>query len=277
MIKTGKQWISKTVIYAILIVVTVIELAPFLWMILSSFKTRLEAFAFPPIWVPHAPTLEGYRFIAEQFPLLRLALNSIIITVAVVILNLVLNSIVAYPLARHRFPGRNLVFWIILATMMIPFNLILIPLFILVVRLHWVNTYWGVILPYAMNAFNIFLFVQYFKTIPQELSKAARIDGCSELGILFRIIWPLSKPALITVGILTFIQTWNLFLWPLIVLQDQTMRTLPLTLATLKGVHGTEWNALMAMATIISLPVVLLFVWLQKYIVAGMAQTGLKG
>ncbi len=277
MIESGKQWTKKAAVYAVLIVAAAIQVAPFAWMILSSFKNRREAFAFPPIWIPHAPTIEGYRFVAENFPLLRFALNSVIITSAVVILNLVFNSIVAYPLARHRFPGRNLIFWTILATMMIPFHLILIPLFIIVVRLHGVNSYWGAILPYAMNAFNIFLFVQYFKTIPQELSKAARIDGCSELGILFRIVWPLSKPVLITVGILTFIQTWNLFLWPLIVLQEQTMRTLPLALATLKGVHGTEWNALMALATIISVPVVLLFIWLQKHIVAGLAQTGLKG
>ena len=277
MIESGKQRTKKTAVYAILIVAAAIQVAPFAWMILSSFKTRLEAFAFPPIWIPRAPTLEGYRFIAKYFPLLRFAANSVMITAAVVMLNLILCSIVAYPLARHRFPGRNLILWTILATMMVPFHLILIPLFIIVVRLHWVNTYWGAILPYTMNAFNVFLFVQYFKTIPMELSKAARIDGCSELGILFRIIWPLSKPVLITVGILTFIQTWNLFLWPLIVLQEQTMRTLPLALATLKGVHGTEWNALMAQATLISIPVVLLFIWLQKYIVAGLAQTGLKG
>jgi multiple sugar transport system permease protein len=277
MIESGKQWTKNTALYAILIVVAVIQVAPFVWMILSSFKTRQEAFAFPPIWVPHAPTVEGYRFVADNFPLLLFAANSVIITAAVVFLNLVLNSIVAYPLARHRFPGRDLIFWTILVTMMVPFHLILIPMFIVIARLEWVNTYWGVILPYAMNAFNIFLFVQYFKTIPMELSKAARIDGCSELGILFRIIWPLSKPVLITVGILTFIQIWNLFLWPLIVLQEQTMRTLPLALATLKGVHGTEWNALMALATIISVPVVLLFIWFQRYIVAGLAQSGLKG
>jgi multiple sugar transport system permease protein len=277
MIESGKQWTKNTALYTILIIVAVIQVAPFAWMILSSFKTRQEAFAFPPIWVPHIPTVEGYRFVADNFPLLLFAANSVIITTAVVFLNLVLNSIVAYPLARHRFPGRDLIFWTILVTMMVPFHLILIPMFIVIARLEWVNTYWGVILPYAMKAFNIFLFVQYFKTIPMELSKAARIDGCSELGILFRIIWPLSKPVLITVGILTFIETWNLFLWPLIVLQEQTMRTLPLALATLKGVHGTEWNALMALATIISVPVVLLFIWFQRYIVAGLAQTGLKG
>ena len=277
MIESGKQWTKNTALYTILIIVAVIQVAPFAWMILSSFKTRQEAFAFPPIWVPHIPTVEGYRFVADNFPLLLFAANSVIITTAVVFLNLVLNSIVAYPLARHRFPGRDLIFWTILVTMMVPFHLILIPMFIVIARLEWVNTYWGVILPYAMNAFNVFLFVQYFKTIPMELSKAARIDGCSELGILFRIIWPLSKPVLITVGILTFIQIWNLFLWPLIVLQEQTMRTLPLALATLKGVHGTEWNALMALATIISVPVVLLFIWFQRYIVAGLAQTGLKG
>ncbi len=277
MIESGKQWTKNTALYTILIIVAVIQVAPFAWMILSSLKTRQEAFAFPPIWVPHIPTVEGYRFVADNFPLLLFAANSVIITTAVVFLNLVLNSIVAYPLARHRFPGRDLIFWTILVTMMVPFHLILIPMFIVIARLEWVNTYWGVILPYAMKAFNIFLFVQYFKTIPMELSKAARIDGCSELGILFRIIWPLSKPVLITVGILTFIETWNLFLWPLIVLQEQTMRTLPLALATLKGVHGTEWNALMALATIISVPVVLLFIWFQRYIVAGLAQTGLKG
>jgi ABC-type glycerol-3-phosphate transport system permease component len=272
-----KERMTRAILYLVLAVVSVIQLAPFAWMILSSFKSRQETFAFPPVWFPQVPTLEGYRFIAEHFPVLRFAVNSVIVTSAVVILNLVLDSIVAYPLARHRFPGRNIVFWTILATMMVPFHLVLIPTFIIIVRLHWVNTYWGVVLPYAMNAFNIFLLIQYFKTIPQELSKAARIDGCSELGILFRIIWPLSKPVLITVGVLTFIQTWNLFLWPLIVLQDQSMRTLPLALATLKGVHGTEWNALMAMATIISLPMVALFVWLQRHIVAGLAQTGLKG
>jgi ABC-type glycerol-3-phosphate transport system permease component len=277
MIESGKQFSKKAMIYAILLIAAAIQVAPFVWMILSSFKTRLEAFAFPPIWIPKTLTTEGYRFIAEYFPLFRFAANSVIITAAVVILNLIFCSIVAYPLARHRFPGRDLIFWTILATMMVPFHLILIPMFIIVTRLHLVNTYLGAILPYAMSAFNIFLFVQYFKTIPLELSKAARIDGCSELGILFRIIWPLSKPVLITVGILTFIQTWNLFLWPLIVLQKQSMRTLPLALATLKGVHGMQWNALMAQATIISVPVVLLFTFLQKYIVAGLAQTGLKG
>lgn len=269
--------IKKVATYAVLSLAALIQIAPFIWMVLSSIKTRQEAFAFPPIWLPSNPTFEGYSFIAEFFPLMRFAVNSIVVTGIVVVLNLVLCSIVAYPIARHRFPGRNLVFWTILGTMMVPFHLILIPMFIIVARLNWVNTYWGAILPYAMMAFNIFLFIQYFKTIPMELSKAARIDGCSELGILFRIIWPLSKPVLITVGILTFIQTWNLFLWPLIVLQQQSVRTLPLALATLKGVHGTQWNALMALATVISAPAVLLFLWLQKYIVAGLAQTGLKG
>ncbi len=277
MIESGKQLLKKTTIYAVLVVAVVIQAAPFIWMILSSFKTRMEAYAFPPIWMPKTLTIEGYRFIAEYFPLLRFAANSVIVTTAVVILNLVLCSIVAYPLARHHFPGRDIIFWTILATMMVPFHLILIPMFIIVTRLHLVNTYLGAILPYGLSAFNVFLFVQYFKTIPMELSKAAYIDGCSELGILFRIIWPLSKPVLITVGILTFIQTWNLFLWPLIVLQEQSMRTLPLALATLKGVHGTQWNALMAQATIISVPVVILFTFLQKYIVAGLARTGLKG
>jgi ABC-type glycerol-3-phosphate transport system permease component len=277
MVKSGKKFAMRMIVYAILAGAAAIQVAPFIWMVLSSFKTRMEVFAFPPIWIPRTLTLEGYRFIAENFPLLRFAANSILITGVVVILNLVLCSVVAYPLARHHFPGRDLIFWTILATMMVPFHLILIPMFIIVTRLHLVNTYLGAILPYGMSAFNIFLFVQYFKTIPMELSKAARIDGCSELGILFRIIWPLSKPILITVGILTFIQTWNLFLWPLIVLQKQSMRTLPLALATLKGVHGTQWNALMAQATIISVPVVILFTFLQKYIVAGLARTGLKG
>lgn len=277
MIESRKRWAKNIVVYTILIVAAAIQIAPFLWMILSSFKTRLEIFAFPPIWIPRAPAIEGYRLIAERFPLLRLAANSIIITLLVVILNLVFGTITAYPLARHRFPGRNIIFWTIVASMMVPFHLILIPMFIIVVRMGWANTYQAAILPYAMDAFNIFLFVQYFKTIPMELSKAARIDGCSEMGILFRIVWPLSKPALVTVGILTFIKIWKLFLWPMLVLQEQTMRTLPLSLATLKGVHGTQWNALMAMATIITLPVVALFIWLQKYIVAGLAQTGLKG
>jgi ABC-type glycerol-3-phosphate transport system permease component len=185
---------------------------------------------------------------------------------------------VGYALSRLRFKGRNIIFLVILFTMTLPFQITLIPLYVLMVKLHWVNTYLALIVPYAITGFSIILFRQYFMAIPQDLIDAARIDGCSEIWILFRIFWPLSVPALITVGILTFMTAWNEVLWPMIVIRDRAMMTMPQLVAMfhLGGQAEARLGLKLAAAMLLALPIILAYTFFQKYFIQSMATSGLK-
>ena len=254
----------------------VIAVVPFLWMLSVSFRTESDLFAHPGSLWPHTWTLHGYAGVWQQLPFLRLLLNTVVFAGATTALNLLFDSLCAYALARMRFRGRNLAFWLVLATLMVPFQVTLIPVFVQLFDLGWLDTYQGLIIPRATSAFGIFLLRQAFLTIPAELDEAARIDGAGHLRIYARIILPLAKPALATVALINFMNLWNDLLWPLVVTSSPTMRTLPAGLTLFGGAHVTDHAVLLAGATISLLPLAAAFFLAQRYFIAGVASSGLK-
>lgn len=264
-------------IYLILTVAGITFLYPFLWMFSASLKPELEIGSIG-LWSNHF-SLNNYRTVMAKIPIVRALLNSIFVSGCVTASVLLFGSMVGYALARLRFRGRDLILAVILFTMVIPFQITLIPMYILMVKFGWVDTYLSLIVPGMVTAFSILLFRQFFMDIPQDLIDAARIDGCGEFTILFRIIWPLSKPVLITVGIITFMTSWNDVLWPLIVIRNEKLMTMP-QLVTIFAVGGQAEGQLgltLAAATLLAVPIVLVYSFFQRYFIESMASTGLKG
>jgi multiple sugar transport system permease protein len=251
---------------------------PFVWMIRTSFMLPTDALKFPPLWVPPTFTLQNYRNALTIQPFARYLLNSLFISTAVVFAQLLTASMGAYAFARLKFPGREPLFLLYLATMMIPFQVTLIPLFVMVAKVGWVDTYAAVIVPAIASAYLTFLLRQFFMSIPRELEDAARIDGAGYFRIYATIILPLSKPALASCGLLSFMGSWTSFLWPLIVIRTRELRPVPLGLAALQQEQGyTDFPQLMAGSVMALLPIMIVFVFLQRYFVQGIALTGLKG
>ena len=214
----------------------------------------------------------------KKIPIGRAFLNSVFVSTSITTSVIIFGSMVGYALSRLEFKGRDLIFYIIIFTMTLPFQITLIPQYIIMVKFHWVDTYWALIVPYFMNALAIILFRQYFKSIPQSLIDAARIDGCNDLQIIFKILWPNSIPAIITVGILTFMNSWNSVLWPIIVIRKDSLMTMP-QLVTLFAVGGRAEGQLgvkLAAATMLALPVVIAYLFFQKYFIQSMASTGIR-
>lgn len=251
-------------------------LIPFVWMIGGSFRSEADLFAAPASLLPTTWTLDGYISIWQELPFLRLLLNSFIFAGVTTVLCLLFDSMCAYALARIQFRGSTVLFWLVIATLMVPFQVTLIPVFIELFHFGWLDTYQGLIIPRATSAFGIFMLRQFFISIPRELDEAARIDGAGHLRIYWRIILPLAKPALATLAVLHFMNLWNDLLWPLIVTSSTEMRTLPAGLTLFGGQHVTDHAVLLAGATISLLPLALAFFFAQKYFVAGIATTGLK-
>lgn len=253
-----------------------LAVVPFLWMLGGSFRSEADLFAHPESVLPTEWSLHGYQGIWEELPFLRLIANSFIFAGVTTVLCLLFDSMCAYALARIPFRGAKLCFWLVLATLMIPFQVTLIPVFIELFELGWLDTYHGLIVPRATSAFGIFLLRQFFLSVPRELDEAARIDGAGHLRIYWRIVLPLAKPALATLAVLHFMNLWNDLLWPLVMTSSTDMRTLPAGLTLFGGQHVTEHAVLLAGATISLLPLALAFALAQKYFVAGVATTGLK-
>ncbi|HUS17418.1 MAG TPA: carbohydrate ABC transporter permease [Chloroflexia bacterium] len=252
-------------------------LLPFLWMLSTSLKQQQFVLSSPPQFVPQPATLDSYRQLAALFPIGRLFANSLIVALVTTAGQLVVSSMAAYAFARMQFRGRNALFVVYLATLMIPFQVTITPLFIVMRLLNWINTYQGLILPGVFTAFGTFLMRQFFLTLPKELEEAAYLDGASPFTIFWRIILPLSKPALATLAVFSFMGSWNAFLWPLFTSRDTDVMTLPVGLATLHGRYLTEWNLVMAGTVITIVPMALFFLLVQKYFVQGIARSGLKG
>ncbi len=250
---------------------------PFYWMITTSFKSNAEASAFPPTLLPAAWLFSNYVKAWRSAPFARYFLNSAIMAVATVALELATASLAAYALARMRVPGRRWIFGVMLATLMIPPEAILIPNFITITRLHWYNTYWALIIPFAASVFSIFLLRQTFLNVPHELFESAVLDGCGHLRYLLRIVLPLSRSGLAVVGLLTFIRTWNAFQWPLIVTGSRDMRPLQVGLLIFQSDVSTNYNLLMAGSAMAVAPLILLFFLAQRQLVQGIARTGLRG
>lgn len=254
----------------------VFALVPFVWMVSGSFRSEADLFGHPASLFPTSITLHGYAGVWSQLPFLRLLLNSLVFTVVTTVLTLLFDSMCAYALARMRFVGRNVAFVLVIATLMVPFQVTLIPVFVELFHLGWLNTYQGLIIPRATSAFGIFLFRQFFIDIPPELDEAARIDGAGHWRIYWQVILPLAKPAIATVAVLNGMALWNDLLWPLVVSTSNDMLTLPAGLTLFGGAHVTDHAVLLAGAVISLLPIALGFFFAQKYFVAGVATSGLK-
>ncbi|MCU1471789.1 MAG: carbohydrate transporter permease [Glaciihabitans sp.] len=249
---------------------------PFVWMILTSFKTEKDVFALPAqLWPAHWSFL-SYSEIWKELPFARLFLNSVIFAGGVTVISVVFDSFAAYALARLDFPGKNIAFYLVIATLMVPYQITLIPLFQELFNLQWLDSYQGLIVPRATSAFGIFLLRQFFVSIPRDLDSAARIDGASEFRIYAQIMMPLAKPAIATLAVFQFMNNWNDFLWPLVVTSSTDMRTIPAGLTLFGGQYVVDYAVLMAGATISLLPLGLAFFFAQRYFVQGIATTGIK-
>lgn len=256
----------------------VVVAGPFVWMVMSSFKDAQELHAFPPTAVPVRPTLDNYTTLFQKLDFPLFFLNSLVVAVLVVGGNLLFCSMLGYALAKLHFVGRDKVFVLVMATLMVPSTVTLVPLFVLMSSVGLVNSYPALILPFAAGPFGVFLMRQFMLGVPDDLLEAARIDGASELGTFFRIVLPISYAPLATLGILTFLASWNNFLWPLVVSTSERMYTLPVAVATFAvGQNATDYGLLMAGSTILVLPVLVVFLTLQRYFQPGIATTGLKG
>ncbi|MYQ88855.1 ABC transporter permease subunit [Streptomyces sp. SID4936] len=253
--------------------------APFLWMAVSAFKTQTELTASPPVWIPTEWTLENFRELLDKLDLPLYFMNSVIVAVLVTLSNLVFCSMLGYALAKLNFAGRNKIFGLVLGALMVPGNLMLLPLFVLMSKLHLIDSYAGLVLPFAAGAFGVFLMRQFMQSIPDELLEAARMDGAGEWYIFWRIVMPLVKPALATLSIFTFLGSWNNFVWPLIATNDPDKYTLPVALATFAtdpNKAGGSNGMLMAGSLLVVLPVVVLFIALQRHFTQGIATAGMK-
>ena len=260
-----------------LLVLALLSLAPLAWMLSVSFMPRGEAAQFPPPLLPSAPTLENYRELFARTGMARYFANSLLVALSITGLSLLVNTMAGYAFAKLRFRGRERLFQWLLAALVVPAQVAMLPLFLLMKQLGLVNSYWGVILPGMAGVFGIFLVRQYARSIPDELIEAARIDGAGELRIFLRIVLPLLKPVLATLAVFTFLAAWNDFMWPLIVLAEQQQYTLPVALAALSREHIMDVEMMMAGAVVTVLPVLLLFLALQRYYMQGLLLGSVKG
>jgi multiple sugar transport system permease protein len=272
--KRGRMFFSPW--HLVLFPLAVLMLVPMIWMVVTSLETLKET-QLTPVLVPRSLRWQNYQQVLQlsQFP--RWFVNTVIVTVVVVVGNLVFCSLAGYAFARLRFFGRDVVFILVLATLMVPFQVVMIPTFIIVRKLGMVDTLGALIVPNLAGAFGIFMLRQFFRTLPIELEEAARIDGASRLGVLFKIVLPLSGPVLATLAVITFLWTWNDFLWPLITIYSPGHYTLQLGLLTFQGAHKSNTNLLMAANMMSMVPVLVLFFAAQRYFIRGIATTGLKG
>jgi multiple sugar transport system permease protein len=265
-------------IHLVLVVGALVSFFPFYWMVTSSFKTNIQAIASPPLWVPTEWHLENYAIALSAAPFPRYFFNTLLVAVCQVVGVLAVSTLAAYAFARMEFYGKSTLFGIFLATLMIPSEVTLIPNFVIITRwFGWYDTYQAQFVTGLGSVFAIFMLRQFFMTIPKELEDAAMMDGCSRLRFLWAVVVPLSGPALITLGLLNFLSAWNAFLWPLIVTRSPEMRPIQLGLQVFSTDAGGRFAELMAASTMVILPTVLLFVVAQRYLVEGIARTGLKG
>ena len=263
--------------HVVLMPLAAVMLLPLAWMLVTSIETLAESRHFPPTIVPSGIHWENYPNALDSAPFGRFFANSLVVTLASVAGNLVFCSLAGYAFARLRFFGRDVIFIVLLATLMVPFQVTMIPTFLIVQHLGLVNSLGALIAPNLVTPFGIFLLRQFFRTLPVDLEEAARIDGCSRLGVLFRVVLPLSMPALATLGIVTFLWTWNDFLWPLIAISSTDQSTVQLGLASFQGAHQTRWTLLMAGNVVALAPMLLVFVFAQRWFVQSIAATGVKG
>jgi multiple sugar transport system permease protein len=273
-----KRSTKKIITYAVLIIVAVFILFPFFWMISTAFKPNTDIIKRPPIFLPSKPTLVHFQKVFAQVQYFRTLYNSLFVSGMTTLITIFFSTMVGYAIAKYRVVGLNVIFVLILSGLMIPPFTIAIPLYIVATQIRMVNTLWGVIIPFSISNFGIFLMRQYCLGVPQDLISAARIDGASEFAILIRIIFPDVATGCTALGILKFLLTWNDLFWPLIMLTEEANKTLTVMLATyIDFERFVDYGLLMAMTTLVVLPVILLFVVFQRRIIEGVALTGMKG
>jgi len=275
----------------LLILPAAVILLPIYWMIVTSLKPPTEVYQVPPSWLPSRLEWGNYAKVLELARFERYFVNSIVFAVIQTVMNLLFASMAGYAFARLRFPGQKPLFWLLLTKMMVPFYVVLIPLFILMRFFPLAgdndllgqggsglyDTALGIILPGMITPFGIFMFRQFFLTLPRDLEDAARIDGCSEWQIYWRVMLPLTKPAIVTLAIFSFQGSWNMFIWPLVMTRTETLRTVQIALAFFRQDQNIQWALLMAATTMATLPIILVFLFLQRYFTQGIAMTGIKG
>jgi len=275
--RRGPAIARKTAAYAAMTLLAALALGPFLWTLSTSLKNIDEVFVYPPKWLPSVFKWSNYTSLWHSFPMERWMFNSAYIVILTVLGKLFLSSTAAYAFSRLRFPGRDYIFYGFLTALMIPWEVTLIPGFVLMRQFGWIDTHLALIVPGINDVFGIFLLRQFFLSLPRELEEAARIDGAGYFTVFRRVILPLSKPALAVVAVLGFMSVWNSFLWPLIMIDSTNKFTLPVGLQLLNSQHGTDWTLLMAGDVISLIPVVIVYLAAQKHFVQGITMTGLKG
>lgn len=273
------RYLRSALIYLLLALGAAFTAFPFFWMVSSSLKTPDEIAHIPLIWLPHHPVWSNYSQIWSIAPFGRMFVNSIVVTCAVTLGILITSSMAGFALAKYRFRGREFIFFSMLSTMMVPFFVLMIPLYYMMKEFGWLNSYWGLILPNIVTAFGIFLMRQFTFGVPTELLQAARIDGASEWWIYVRVVLPLTRPALAALGIFAFVYQWDSFLWPLLVVQSKSLWTVPLGVNSLRTFINAQQNMNLVMtgATLAVVPSLLVFLFLQKYFVKGITLSGFKG
>jgi len=277
-VRRFREWLVAAAIYAVLCVMSAVFVAPFLWMVSTSLKPDSQIFSPSVQWIPRPVVWSNYPAALASFPFWLYLRNTLFVCAMTTIGTVVSAALPAYGFARLRWRGRDTLFFILICTIMLPAQVTLIPVFLTFRSLGWTGTFLPLLVPpFLGSAFSIFLLRQFFLTIPQEMSDAARIDGCSELGILWRVILPMAKPAVATVALFAFTAAWMDFLNPLVYLHDERQYTLAIGLQAFLGRHGSEWALLMAAATVITIPMLILFLAAQRTFIRGIALTGLKG
>jgi multiple sugar transport system permease protein len=275
--------LKRAIVYAVLIVTALVMIGPFYWMVATSFKLPGDVFASPPKWIPGPWTLQNYHDVFTLFPFARFFLNSVVVAALVVGLNVVFDTAAAYAFAKLRFPGRDAIFFVFLITLMVPYQVNLIPLYRIMVRLHQfspllgVDSYFGLVAPSAIQVFGVFLMRQFLRSIPDEILESARVDGASEFRILRSIVFPIAAPGMATLAIFTFVGAWNDFFWPLIVTTSDNWRTLPVGVALLARRNTVNWGATMAGTTITAIPMIIVFLLLQRRFIEGLTAGAVKG
>lgn len=267
---------GKSALYLGLIISSIIMLVPFYWMLNTSFKLESDVFAYPLEWIANPATFKNYVDIWMRLPFARFLVNSTFVAVAVTISNVFFCTLAGYAFSKMRFPGRDKIFFVLLLTLMVPFQVNLIPLYKIMDIFKWIDTYWALIVPGAASVFGLYLMRQYIKAIPDELLDSARVDGCSEFGIFWRIVAPLSLPGVSTLAIFTFMESWNGFLWPMIITSSMNMRTLPVGVALLQEYHTTNWTQIMAGSTVAALPMIIVFLFMQRQFIEGLTAGAVK-
>ena len=265
-------------VWVVLVLVAIVALWPMYWLYITAFTPTANTVKTPPDLIPiHASLTNFSRLFTQAKDYWRWALNSLLISLSVTAFHLIFDTMAGYAFAKKRFPGRNFFFWLILSTLMIPSHVTLVPLYVVARQLHLINNILAVILPGTADVFGIFLMRQYIQTLPSELEEAARMDGCTEPGVFWRVIVPLSKPALGALAIFSFVRYWNDFLWPLIVLQKSQHYTLPVGVASLQGEFRTDFGLIFAGAALAALPMIVFFLIFQRYFIEGVRMGAVKG